>query len=161
MHESESARFVDWALPEVQKSIWKQFLFKVLYNYVILTVFRIYQELVTFMVTRPTTMSSSEEKDLDQNTFPEISVCLNPSLKNYLWTGIKQISTVFRGSIDGNKFVGWNWMVGEKNISENANNIMTMKLDQQYFLNVFYTLLFYIRGRCILFQIGHFSAFLA
>ena len=41
---------------------------------ILLTVFLIYQELVTFMVTRPTTVSS-EEMALDHDTFPEILVC--------------------------------------------------------------------------------------
>ena len=33
MHESESAGYLVWALPEVQNRFWKQFLLKVLYNY--------------------------------------------------------------------------------------------------------------------------------
>ena len=105
-----------------------------------LTVFLIYQELVTFMVTRPTTVSS-EEKTLDHDTFPEILVCLDPGLNS---TAIAELgydkgTPFYRGSNDGERFVGWKGIgAKQKNISENMNDILTMKLDQQYFLKVLY-----------------------
>ena len=65
-----------------------------------LTVFLIYQELITFMITRPTTVSS-EEKTLDQDTFPQILVCLDPGLNSTARGGLH--SVVSHKSFFGNQ----------------------------------------------------------
>ena len=127
----------------------------------LLTVFLIYQELVTFTVTRPTTVSS-EEKTLDPDTFPEISVCLDPGLNSTAISdlGYKHSLSFYTGSMDDQKFVGRNGIGEKKNIVE---EIINMKLDQQFFKEVVsytkgyvlrdveqsYTHPLYPRGRCL------------
>ena len=127
----------------------------------LLTLLLIYQELVTFTVTRPTTVSS-EEKILDPETFPEISVCLEPGLNS---TAISDLGyqSFYRGSMDGQRFVGWNGMKENNNIGNIVEDMMTMKMDQHYFKKVlyhtpglgynilkqFYTHPFYPRGKCL------------
>ena len=66
------------------------------------------QELFTFAIVKPTT-TSKEEKDLEISDLPEVVVCLEPGfdtevLKNY---GYKTLG-YYRGSMDGDKFAGWN-----------------------------------------------------
>ena len=82
------------------------------------------------MVTRPTTVSS-EKKTLDQDNFPEISVCLDPSLNTTAIheLGYDKLTPFYRGSMDGKTFVGWNGMGGDKN---NREDIFNMKVDQQF-----------------------------
>ena len=96
----------------------------------LLTVFLIYQELVNFLLTRPTTVSS-EEKTLDQNAFPDIFVCLEPGINSSANSelGYNKLAPFFRGSIDGDTFVGWNGMGGNKN---NVEDILNMKLAKAF-----------------------------
>ena len=68
-----------------------------------LTVFLIHQELVTFLITRPTT-TSSEEQGLDHSTFPEVSVCLEPAFsaaaaEKYGY----DINNYYRGAVAGQR----------------------------------------------------------
>ena len=74
---------------------------------IILTLFLIFHELVNYTITRPTTVSS-EEGVLDEDTFPQITVCLDPglSLTDILKLGYPETSSFYRGSSDGRKFVG-------------------------------------------------------
>ena len=102
----------------------------------LLTLLLIYQELVTFTITRPTTVSS-EEMILDQDTFPEISVCLEPGLNS---TAISELGyqSFYRGSMDGQRFVGWNGRRENNSIDNIVEDMMTMKMDQHYFKKVLY-----------------------
>ena len=96
-----------------------------------LTGLLVYQELVTFVVTRPTT-TSSEEQSLNEETFPEVSACLEPAFNS--GTAKKHgynINTYYRGSMDGQRFVGWNGEGGLQDSADILDDILTMKLDQQ------------------------------
>ena len=130
-----------------------------------LTLFLIYQELVNYLVIKPTTLSS-EERALDLESFPQISVCLEPGLNEAVLSkhGYKVSSSFYRGTGDGRKFIAWNGFEGEKNSTKILEDAFTMKLDQQFFKKILYytpenkykdaTVSFnepmYPRGRCIL-----------
>ena len=104
-----------------------------------LTLFLISRELVSFGITRPTTISS-EEGVLDDDSFPEITVCLDPglSLTAISELGYSETSSFYRGSSDGRKFVGWNGPRENQNRTKSFEDIMTLKLGQQYFKKVLY-----------------------
>ena len=87
-----------------------------------LTLFLIYQELVNFSVTKPTT-SSKEKKKLDTSMLPEVVVCFDPGfdaeiMLKYNYSLIKY----YRGAVSQDskeKFVGWNGGGSEKKASKN------------------------------------------
>ena len=132
-----------------------------------LTLVLIFQELVNYTITKPTTVSS-EEGVLDDETFPEITVCLDPGLNitDISELGYPETSSFYRGSSDGKKFVGWNGPREDKNGTKDFEDVMTMKLDQQYFKKVLffyptigyssakpaYTHSMFPRGRCVTFS---------
>ena len=73
-----------------------------------LTMLLIYQELVNFSVTKPTS-TSKEEKKLDTSDLPEVVVCLDPGFD----TEIKhrynyRPSRYYKGLNEEHTFVGWN-----------------------------------------------------
>ena len=81
-----------------------------------LTLLLIYQELVTFTITKPTTTSKGERK-LDISDLPEVVICLVPAFH----TGIMHKynfppTKYFKGVNKNDKFVGWNGK-GAKNKS--------------------------------------------
>ena len=96
-----------------------------------LTFYLIYKVFFTFLVTRPTA-TSSEQEPLDSDSFPEVSVCIDPGL-DYGAVARHGYSTAYyyRGSTDGQKFVGWNGEKGERNSSEILNDVLTIKKGQQ------------------------------
>ena len=125
----------------------------------------IFRELITFTITRPTTISS-EESTLNHDTLPEITVCLDPGLNStaiHEW-GYPTVSPFYRGSNDGRRFIGWKGPREEdKNLTKNVEDIMTLKVDQEYFKKIIYftpgigynsakqlyTHFLYPRGRCL------------
>ena len=81
----------------------------------------IYQELVTFSVTKPTT-TSKEEKKLDTSDLPEVVVCLDPGfdteiMRKYNYRPIRY----YRGVNDERTFVGWN---GGKEETKSSREIL-------------------------------------
>ena len=96
-----------------------------------LTVYLIYQVFLTFLVTRPTA-TSSEQEPLDTDSFPEVSVCIEPGL-DYGAVSRHGYSSAYyyRGSLDGHKFVGWNGEKGEQSSSEILNDVLSVKKGQQ------------------------------
>ena len=130
-----------------------------------LTMFLILKELVNFTITRPTTISS-EEGILNSDTFPEITVCLDPGLNSTAIheLGYPKVSPFYRGSSDEINFIGWNGRREEdKNTTNNVEDVMTLKVGQEYFKKIIYytpgigynsakrvyTHLLYPRGRCL------------
>ena len=83
-----------------------------------LTLILIYQELVAFTMTRPTS-NYRKEKELETTDIPEIVLCLEPGfdfgvLEQYGYN----TDTYYRGSMDGKSFVGWNSGEGETRSSK-------------------------------------------
>ena len=132
-----------------------------------LTLYLVYKVFFTFMVTRPTT-TSAEQEPLDSDTFPQVSVCIEPGLDYGAVSkhGYSSIS-YYRGSMDGDKFVGWNGEKGEQNSSEILDEILSVKKDQELVeawydisetlsnvsANISYTTPMYPLGRCIVFSL--------
>ena len=75
----------------------------------LVTVFLIYQEFFTFVVTKPTT-SSIEVKPLETTDLPEIVVCLQPSFNSTVLKEYGYSTTDFysRGLQNYSEFIGWN-----------------------------------------------------
>lgn len=73
-----------------------------------LTLLLIYNELVTLMVTKPTTTSKGE-KELETSDLPEVVICLVPGFDHVAVEkyGYK-ISGYYEGENSESKFVGWN-----------------------------------------------------
>ena len=108
----------------------------------LLTVLLICQELYRYVVVRPTT-TSKEEKGLRSSDIPETVVCADPGfasdvLKKY---GYK-VLTYYRGSMDGENFVGWN---GRKNESKSAHDILEEALIVDHHFNSLFTDIYYTK----------------
>ena len=129
-----------------------------------LTMILLYQEVVTYTVTRPTT-SSSEQTALDEDTFPKVTVCLDPALskekaKKYGY----DVNSYYRGELrPKNGFVGWNGVATNESSFDILEDILTLKHDMtlfnawytgddshgdEYFANISYTKPTYPFGRC-------------
>ena len=91
-----------------------------------LTLGLVYQELYTFSVERPTTVST-EEGTLNEDDFPEVVICTEPGLD---LRAVKKhgylMDTFYRGSSDGQKFVGWNGVKGEKSSEDILDEVLTI-----------------------------------
>ena len=107
----------------------------------LLTLVLICQELYTYAVIKPTT-TSTEEKELETRDLPETVLCVQPGfdsdvLEKY---GYVMSNTYFRGSIDGQKFVGWN---GDKNENVSSYEILEESLTvNANFLSLFSKIIF-------------------
>ena len=131
-----------------------------------LTLFLICQEMYHFLAIKPTT-TSQEQKELRTSDIPETVVCADPGfdgdvLQKY---GYKT-NTYYRGSLDTDKFVGWN---GGKNENKTSNAILEEALRvNMKFRSLFHSIFFakyyvsnrvdadtefrklvYPRGRCL------------
>ena len=74
-----------------------------------LTIFLITQELYNFAITKPTS-TAKEEEQLRASDIPEVVVCPDPGFNSSAFEkhGYMHLGTYYRGSMDGDKFVGWN-----------------------------------------------------
>jgi hypothetical protein len=103
---------------------------------IILTTFLIYEELVSYTVTKPTTTSSKQAR-LDTNTFPEICVCMDPAWDAQAAAKHGYIGEYFyRGSTDGDTFVGWNGVEGDEQVIE---DILSFHADHPPFHKAYFT----------------------
>ena len=101
-----------------------------------LTLFLICQEMYHFFAIKPTT-TSQEEKELRTSDIPETVLCADPGfdgdvLQKY---GYKT-NTYYRGSMDTDKFVGWN---GGKNENKTSNAV----LEETLRVNIIFRSLFH------------------
>ena len=117
---------------------WKHITIRNLFTSVcsMLTLFLICQEMYHFLAIKPTT-TSQEEKELRTSDIPETVVCADPGfdgdvLQKY---GYKT-NTYYRGSMDTDKFVGWN---GGKNENKTSNAI----LEETLRVNIIFRSLFH------------------
>ena len=130
-----------------------------------LTLILLYQEVVTYTVTRPT-MSSSEQTALEDETFPKVTFCLDPALskanaKRYGY----DVTMYYRGEmkVQQNGFVGWNGVATNESSLDILEDILTLKRDMtlfkawytgddlhgdKYIANISYTKPTYPIGRC-------------
>ena len=131
-----------------------------------LTLILLYQELVTYTVTRPTA-SSSEQTDLEDETFPQVTVCLDPALskEKALKYGY-DVNRYYRGEINKEiGFVGWNGVTNTVSSIGILEDILTLKHNMTlfkayykgddlygdpYIANMSYTNPAYPIGRCFL-----------
>ena len=93
----------------------------------LLTIAMVCQELYTFAIERPTSVST-EEGSLGSDDFPELVICSEPGLD------LKAVDkygylrdTYYRGSHDGRKFVGWNGVKNEKPAKDILEEALTIK----------------------------------
>ena len=85
----------------------------------ILTVCLICQELVTFTIEKPTTISK-ERKELETSDLPEVVLCLDPAFDAQKLTRFGyDAGTYFRGSSNKGDLVGW---IGNDQGSESSPN---------------------------------------
>ena len=107
-------------------SLWPQQLFgfrKVLtFLCTILTLLLIYQELVAFTITRPTS-NFQEEKKLETMDIPEVVLCFEPGFDSKVLSRYGyNIDTYYRGAKSKRgSFVGWN---GDKNKTKTSKDIL-------------------------------------
>ena len=75
----------------------------------LLTVFLLAQEVFNFAITRPTS-TAKEEEQLKASDIPDVVVCPEPGFNSSAFEkhGYLHFATYYRGSMDGDKFVGWN-----------------------------------------------------
>ena len=75
----------------------------------LLTVFLLTQEVYNFAITRPTS-TAKEEEQLKASDIPDVAVCPDPGFDSSAFEkhGYMHLDTYYRGSMDGEKFVGWN-----------------------------------------------------
>jgi hypothetical protein len=103
---------------------------------IILTTFLIYEELLNYTVTKPTT-TSSKQAFLDITTFPEIRVCMDPAWDPKAVARHGYMGDYFyRGSTDGDTFVGWNGVGGGDQVVE---DILSFHTDQPPFYKAYFT----------------------
>ena len=100
----------------------------------VLTLLLLIQEVFNFVVTKPTT-TSKEEKQLKAKDIPDVVVCLDPgfnsrALEKYGYT----IGTYYRGSMDGDRFVGWNGN-GNKSSQDILENVLSAGMNFQSLLS--------------------------
>ena len=93
----------------------------------LLTIAMVYQELYTFSIERPTSIST-EEGILGLDDLPEVVICSEPGLD------LKAVDkygylrdTYYRGSHDGKKFVGWNGVKNERPAKDILEEALTIK----------------------------------
>ena len=129
-----------------------------------LTLLLVYDELKTFLVIKPAAVSS-EEKPLKLQNFPQVSVCFDPGFNTTQIAG-HGYKSFWRGSSDGNKFIGWSGQDGRTSHSKLLEDLFTVRLNQPYFKHVFYytnesgyqpavlayTKPLHPKGRCIMFS---------
>ena len=75
----------------------------------LLTTFLLTQELYTFAIVKPTS-TAKEEEQLKASDIPDVVVCPDPGFNSSAFEkhGYMHFATYYRGSMDGDKFVGWN-----------------------------------------------------
>ena len=129
-----------------------------------LTLLLVYDELKTFLVIKPAAVSS-EEKPLKLQNFPQVSVCFDPGFNTTQIAG-HGYKSFWRGSSDGNTFIGWSGQDGRTSHSKLLEDLFTVRLNQTYFKHVFYytnesgyqpavlayTKPLHPKGRCIMFS---------
>ena len=93
-----------------------------------LTLFLLYQELVTFSVTKPT-VTSKEVKKLDTGDLPEVVVCLDPGFDSAIMRKYNYLpNKYYKGQNVEDTFVGWNGGRTENKSSKNIlEEILTFK----------------------------------
>ena len=91
----------------------------------LLTVFLLAQEVYNFAITRPTS-TAKEEEQLKASDIPDVVVCPEPGFNSSAFEkhGYLQLGTYYRGSMDGDKFVGWNGD-GKKSSQEILENVLS------------------------------------
>ena len=92
-----------------------------------LTLLLIFQELYSFAVIKPTSIST-EEKVLQASELPELVICADPgldpkSIEKYGYDRDKY----YRGSIDGDKFIGWKGTQNKKTVLDILEEVLIMK----------------------------------
>ena len=85
----------------------------------LLTVFLICQELFNYVVEKPT-ITSMEEKVLRSTDIPETVICAEPGFDSDVLEKYGYSLMYYRGSMNGQDFVGWN---GRENESNSAHAI--------------------------------------
>ena len=93
----------------------------------VLTLVMVGQELNTFSIERPTTVST-EEGDIKKADLPEVVICTEPGLdlEEHDKYGYER-DVYYRGSHDGKKFVGWNGVNNEKPSQEILEEVLRIK----------------------------------
>ena len=92
-----------------------------------LTLALVSQELYTFAIERPTTIST-EEGNLNIDDLPEVVICSEPGLDLRAVDKYGYLRDVYyRGSHDGKKFVGWNGVKNEKPSNDILEEVLTIK----------------------------------
>ena len=86
----------------------------------LLTIYLTYQEMYTFLIIKPTG-TAKEEKQLKTADLPEVVVCMDPPIDLNELRQYGYDSHYYRGSIDGDKFVGWN---GDENENKSSFDIL-------------------------------------
>ena len=152
-------------------NIWPQQLFDLrqVFNFLcaIITLILIYQELVAFAITRPTS-NFKEEKKLETRDIPEVVICFEPGFDSKILNRYGyNTDTYYRGSMDQKSFVGWNGGGNENKSSQDIlEDVLVAKiqhLNQSTFVEAYYTedydswvsvevkmrILAYPLGRCI------------
>ena len=77
----------------------------------LLTLLLIYQELVAFTITKPTS-NFQEENKLEASDIPEVVLCFEPGFDSkVLEKNGYNPDTYYRGSMDQKSFVGWKTMI--------------------------------------------------
>ena len=99
-----------------------------------LTLLLIYQELVNFVIIRPTSNSFAEKK-LETTDIPEVVLCVDPGFNSKVLNkyGYKAV-TYYRGTMGyRTPFVGWN---GDENETKSSQEILEEALaPESHFLN--------------------------
>ena len=82
----------------------------------------IYQELVNFLVTRPTS-DFKEEKKLESKDIPEVVLCLEPGFNSKVLNDYSyKAATYYRGTMGyTTSFVGWN---GGENETSSSKDVL-------------------------------------
>ena len=92
-----------------------------------LTLILIFQELYSFAVLKPTSIYR-EEKVLEARDLPEVVICADPGLDT---TAIEKYGydrdKYYRGSIDGNKFIGWKGTQNKKEVTDILEEVLIVK----------------------------------
>ena len=118
-----------------------------------LTLVLVYQEVVTYTKTRPTT-SSLEQTGLEDDSFPQVSVCLDPPLSKERAQSYGYDMTVYFRGLKHFKsgFVGWNGTEQEANSSEILEDIFTVKKDLKMIKGFFTTVEIYKKWATVSFK---------
>ena len=96
---------------------------------VILTAFLMLEVVLEFAVIKPTS-TSEEQVEFNSKIFPDIVVCVDPSISMNRSEKYGYHSTHFyRGGSKGGKFIGWNGIDGETNSSDILNEVLNLKMN--------------------------------